>query len=247
MPKINVYLSDELAEAVKDAGLPVSPICQRALEVAVRKVAAIRETAKHDLLRLTEDDPAGRLEHFTAKARAAVANGVRTAREDGLATVGTEHLLLGILDEGTNLAVQVLRSLEIEPDDIREDLAARKATGDATADTTPKLDETAVTALKSALAEAITMGHNYIGCEHLLLGLVVEPDGVAGELLRSKGIDARAARRAVSATLSGFVYAQNRAQTEQQSGAAEQLRAVLAKFGQRLDKLEEGMARLTGE
>jgi ATP-dependent Clp protease ATP-binding subunit ClpA len=244
MPKINVYLSDELAEAVKDAGLPVSPICQRALEIAVRKVAAIQETAKHDLLQLTEDDPAGRLEHFTAKSRTAVANAVRTAREDGLPTVGTEHLLLGILDEGTNLAVQVLRSLEIEPDDIREDLAARKATGDTTADVAPKLDETAATALKSALAEAITMGHNYIGCEHLLLGLVVEPDGVAGELLRSKGVDARAARRAVSATLSGFVYAQNRAQ---ESSGAEQLRAVLATFGQRLDKLEEGMARLTGE
>jgi ATP-dependent Clp protease ATP-binding subunit ClpA len=91
------------------------------------------------------------------------------------------------------------------------------------------------------------MGHNYIGCEHLLLGLVVEPDGVAGELLRSRGIDARAARRAVSATLSGFVYAQNRSQGTQQPAAAEQLRAVLAKFGQRLDKLEEGMARLTGE
>jgi ATP-dependent Clp protease ATP-binding subunit ClpA len=247
MPKINVYLSDELAEAVKDAGLPVSPICQRALEVAVRKVAAIQETAKQDLLQLTEDDPAGRLERFTDKARTAVANGIRTAREDNLPTVGTEHLLLGILDEGSNLAVQVLRSLEIEPDDLREDLAARKVTGEATSDTAPKLDGTAASALKSALAEAITMGHNYIGCEHLLLGLVVEPDGVAGELLRSRGIDARAARRAVSATLSGFVYAQNRSQGTQQSAAAEQLRAVLAKFGQRLDKLEEGMARLTGE
>jgi ATP-dependent Clp protease ATP-binding subunit ClpA len=246
MPKINVYLSDELAEAVKDAGLPVSPICQRALEVAVRKVAAIQETAKQDLLQLTEDDPAGRLERFTAKARTAVANGIRTAREDGLAAVGTEHLLLGIIDEGTNLAVQVLRSLEIEPDDIREDLVARQATGDTPANGAPKLDETAVTAMKAALAEAITLGHNYIGCEHLLLGLVAEPDGVAGQLLRSRGIDARAARRAVSATLSGFVYGQNRAQGTQ-SGAADQLREVLARFGQRLDRLEEGMARLTGE
>src|SRR5689334_2766776 len=49
MPKINVYLPDELAEAVKEAGLPVSAICQRALEQAVRRVTAIRETSLADL------------------------------------------------------------------------------------------------------------------------------------------------------------------------------------------------------
>lgn len=49
MPKINVYLPDDLAEAVKEAGVPVTAVCQRALEQAVRRVTAIRETALGDL------------------------------------------------------------------------------------------------------------------------------------------------------------------------------------------------------
>jgi ATP-dependent Clp protease ATP-binding subunit ClpA len=246
MPKVNVYLSDELAEAVKEAGLPVSPICQQALEFAVRKVTAIRETAKLDVLRFTQDDPTGRLEHFTTRARTTVANAVRRARDSGLARMRTEHLLLGILDEGGNLAIQVLRSLEVEPDDIREDLDARSSIGDEVAQDAPQPDDAAAEALQAALAESISMGHNYIGCEHLLLGLVAEPNGVAGEVLRSRGIDTRIARRTVSAVLSGFMRGQSQSQPQgTQAGAADALREVLAKFGQRLDALEQGMARMT--
>jgi ATP-dependent Clp protease ATP-binding subunit ClpA/post-segregation antitoxin (ccd killing protein) len=236
MPKVNVYLPDELAEAVKDAGLPVSSICQRALEVAVRRVATIRESAKLDL---TEDNPTARLANFTAKARTALNNGIQLARQHGLAQVGSQHLLLGILDEGTNLAIQVLRALDIEPDDLREELAAPVSTGEKTAgeSTTRKLDEHTSAALKAALGEAISMGHNYIGCEHLLLGLIIEPDGVAGGLLRSRGAESRLARRTVQATLSGFVYARSQS-TDKQPGA-DALREALAEIGQRLDRLEE--------
>jgi ATP-dependent Clp protease ATP-binding subunit ClpC len=243
MPKINVYLSDELAEAVKEAGLPVSPICQQALEFAVRKVTAIRETAKLDVLRFTYDDPTGRLEHFTARSRTAVANAVRRARDSGLSRMRTEHLLLGILDEGGNLAVQVLRSLEIEPDDLREDLDARSSVGDEVPQDPPQPDDAAAEALQAALAESISMGHNYIGCEHLLLGLVVEAHGVAGEVLRSRGVDARIARRTVSAALGGFMRGQAQQKDTRTEGAGA-LREVLSKLGQRLDALEQAVASL---
>lgn len=244
MPKINVYLSDELAEAVRAAGLPVSPICQRALETAVRRVTAIREVAdKMELGDLDDDASVEELSRFTAKARGAVRTAARLAREAGAARVRTEHLLLGILDEGTNLAVQVLKTMEIEPDDVRDDLAAKAAVGTDAQSQTRQFDEHTAQVMKNALSEALSMAHNYIGCEHLLLGLVGEPDGAAGSALRARGAELRLTRKAVSAMLAGFVYAQSR--TQQPNTDA--LREAMTGFGQRLDRLEAGMAKLTGE
>jgi ATP-dependent Clp protease ATP-binding subunit ClpC len=245
MPKINVYLSDELAEAVKAAGLPVSPICQRALEIAVRRVTSIRETARLDL---DVDDPTAKLAQFTAKSRTAVTLGIGRAKEARVAHVGTEHLLAGILDEGTNLAIQVLRALDIEPDDVREALDARWPVPDVPEDGTgagKQLTGSASAALEAAFNEAISLGHNYIGCEHLLLGILAEPDGGASAVLRSLGGDQRLARRATSATLSGYVYAKTQAQG--QPNPAELLQQALAPFGRRLDALEARMAQIAGE
>jgi len=233
MPKVNVYLPDDLAAAVKDLGLPVSPICQHALEIAVRRVSGLMETAKLDL---TGDDPTARLKNFTDKARAAVSFAIQRARDSGVAMITTEHLLAGILDEGGNLALQVLRSLEIEPDDLREELAARPAPTAESDNAGRQLDTSAAAALKAALHEAITFGHNYIGCEHLLLGLINEPDGTAGEILRSHGAEPRLARRAVAAILSGYVYAKS--QTAGDQSGATVLQDALAKIGERLDRLE---------
>ncbi len=245
MPKINVYLPDDLAEAVKAAGLPVSPICQRALEVAVRRVTAIRETARLDL---TEADPTARLERFTAKSRAAVDGAIRLAKESDRTLVGSNHLLLAMIDEGSNLAVQALRSMEIEPDDVREDLAARASSVEPVAEDAPaaglRLSGPAATVLKSALDEAIGLAHNYIGCEHLLLGMVNEPDGVAGEVLRSRGAEPRLVKRAVQAMLQGFVYA--RSQGHVQPAAADALRAALAPVTERLDRMEQRLTALEG-
>jgi ATP-dependent Clp protease ATP-binding subunit ClpA len=234
MPKVNVYLPDDLAAAVKDLGLPVSPICQHALEIAVRRVSGLMETAKLDL---TGDDPTARLKNFTDKSRAAVSFAIQRARDSGVSMITTEHLLAGILDEGGNLALQMLRSLEIEPDDLREELAARPAPTADGEGAGRQLDTSAAAALKAALHEAITLGHNYIGCEHLLLGLINEPDGAAGEILRSRGAEPRLARRAATAILSGYVYAKSQAAGGDQSGAAA-LRDALTKIGERLDRLE---------
>ncbi|MEU2357578.1 Clp protease N-terminal domain-containing protein [Streptomyces misionensis] len=134
MPKINVYLPDDLAEAVKEAGVPVSAVCQRALELAVRRVTTIRETPLADL----DDEPTGALAHFTARTRTVLKLAVAPRRFDG----------------------------------------------------------PAANAMELAVTEAISLGHNYIGCEHVLLGLVAEPDGVAGQVLRALGTDPKLARRA---------------------------------------------------
>jgi ATP-dependent Clp protease ATP-binding subunit ClpC len=248
MPKINVYLSDELAAAVKDAGIPVSPICQQALELAVRKVAATREVAAK--MDFTNDaDPMAHLTNFTAKARKALHDAVAMARRNGQEQVGTEHVLAGVLGAGENLAIQVLLSLDIDPDAIRDDLAARMAaaTGEALADDdlgVRHLGPAAAAVLKGALAEAITMGHNYIGCEHLLLALVADQEGTGGEVVRSHGAELRLVRRAVQAAISGYAFARSRGDASGEHAGAAQLRQVLGQFGERLDRIEARIAQL---
>ncbi|RVX42895.1 ATP-dependent Clp protease ATP-binding subunit ClpC [Nonomuraea polychroma] len=246
MPKINVYLPDELAEAVKQAGVPVSAVCQRALEQAVRRVTAIRQTVLTDLDLST---PTGALTHLTDRARTVLKLAADQARAEGSASVGTEHLLSGLLTEGGNLALHVLRAMEISLDQVQRDLAAHHrppATGSGE-DATRTFSGPATNALEFAVTEATSLGHNYVGCEHLLLGLVAEPDGTAGQVLRALGAEPRLTRRAVAAALAGYVHL--RAQTQQgapgqgQGQAAAMLttaiRTELQPLVQRLERLEE--------
>jgi ATP-dependent Clp protease ATP-binding subunit ClpA/post-segregation antitoxin (ccd killing protein) len=236
MPKINVYVSDELAEAIKESGVPVSAVCQRALETAVRRVTAIREATLTPATGL--DDHSDRLTHFTLRARNVVKLAVEEARDHSAAEVGTEHLLAGILAEGGNLALSVLSVIDIDPDQVRRELdrqfppvptpaAASVAALTLTPDSDPTLDvipdavpevglkigSQAASALELAVTEATAFGHNYVGCEHLLLGLIAEPDGAGGSILRSLGADLRLTRRAVGAALAGYIHL--RAQKDQ--------------------------------
>jgi ATP-dependent Clp protease ATP-binding subunit ClpA len=273
VPKINVYLPDDLADAVKEMGVPVSAICQRALEASVRRVTAVRQAT---LSPVPLDDPAGRMAHLTAKARAAVALAVRSASASGSDTVGTEHLLTGVLADETNLAMVVLTSMEIEPSAIRQALAAAGVTAavaEATAappapavtaspaDTGPsggalRFSGPAANALELAVTEAISLGHNYVGCEHLLLGLATETEGTGGAVLRDLGADSRPVRRAVTAALAGYTAIsaskQARAQAASQAnqpgqpGAGQMLtmlreavRREIQPFTERLERLEE--------
>ncbi|MGW1198772.1 Clp protease N-terminal domain-containing protein [Streptomyces sp. NPDC002536] len=245
MPKINVYLPDDLAEAVKEAGVPVSAVCQRALEQAVRRVTAIRETALGDL----DGEPSGALAHFTPRTRNVFKLAVERAQEAGAPRTGTGHLLGAMLDEGTNLALHVLRAMEVEPERVRGDLARRQPVQqDATVtDSDPRrLDGPAANALELAVTEATSLGHNYIGCEHLLLGLTMEPDGVAGQVLRALGADPKPVRRAVTAALAGYVHL--RAESGQgrptepvgaQQALATAVRRELEPLGRRIARLEE--------
>lgn len=231
VPKINVYVPDELAEAVKEADIPVSAVCQRALETAVRRVTAIRQAV---LSPTSGFSTSNRLTHFTDRARTVVQMAVQEARDQSAAEVGTEHLLHGILAEGGNLALQVLSALEIEPEQIQREIERRRggAASEAAAATSepeteaassaasPDIDSgatvpgqdglrigsQAAAALELAVTEATSLGHNYVGCEHLLLGLIAEPDGAGGQILRGLGAELRLTRRAVGAAIAGYVY-----------------------------------------
>jgi ATP-dependent Clp protease ATP-binding subunit ClpA len=231
MPKINVYLPDDLAEAVREAGVPVSAVCQRALEHAVRRVTAIRETAVADL---SDPDLAARLTQFTARARDVLRLGIERARAAG-EPVGTGHILAGLLAEGRNMGLQILRSMEIEPVRIERELAQR-ALGEGNAAAGDRFSGPAASALEQAVSEATALGHNYVGCEHLLLGLVVEPDGIAGQELRSLGAEPRLTRRAVAAAVAGYVHLHS--QTAPAGDPAAVVRQEIQPLVQRIERLE---------
>ncbi|MFL6122254.1 Clp protease N-terminal domain-containing protein [Actinophytocola sp.] len=227
MPKINVYLPDDLADSVKEIGLPVSAICQRALEQSVKRVTAIRAVGD-----LTGTDPTAGLVAFTQRAREVVRLAITAARDRGAAEVGTRDLLLGLLTEGENLALRVLTAIDVDPTRVLQ--GVRGLPSGAAGTSAARFSVTAANALELTVVEALTLGHNYVGCEHLLLGLVAEPDGAAGEVLRGLGAESKQVRHAVSAALAGYV--QLRAN---QGGLAAAVSTALEPVLRRLDKLEE--------
>ena len=239
MPKINVYLPDDLADAVRETGVPVSAICQRALEEAVKRITAIRQSTALDVLSDTED-PAGRLGPFTARSVEAIRLGVERARAAATGTVSTGDLLVGMLAEGDNMALRVLSSLEIEPASLivpAADAITEPSGGDGLRFSTP-----AAAALERAVAESTVMGHNDVGCEHLLIGLVAEPDGVGGRVLRAAGADLKSVRRTVVAALAGFTAGVSHPSA--QATPALQAGALTAAVRRELQPLVERLERL---
>jgi ATP-dependent Clp protease ATP-binding subunit ClpA/post-segregation antitoxin (ccd killing protein) len=199
MPKVSVYLPDDLADAVRDAQVPVSAICQAALERAVREVTAARGA--------DESPPEGAsavglFARFTPRARQAVVLANEAARGVPHGFVGTEHVLLGILDEGDNMAIRALDELHVDCDELRTELRASMLPPAGAAPTghvpfTPR----AKRSLELAAKEALALGHNYIGCEHLLLGMLATEEGLASRVLRRLGVEHRTTRMAVVSVL----------------------------------------------
>ena len=234
MPKINVYLPDDLAAAVRDAHVPVSAVCQNALERAVRDVTSLRATDVAPL----EDHPAlGTLGRFTPRARKALVLAEDAAREVPHNYLGTEHLLLGLVDEGGNLAVKVLEALDVELTDLRAELRASMGPPSGPVAGRIAFTSLAKQALEATATEALGMAHNYIGCEHVLLGLIATEKGLASEVLRRMGVERLTTRRAVITALSGFVHAR---QTDVPAppNTADTLQQIL----QRLDTIEQRLA-----
>jgi len=247
MPKINVYLPDDLADAVKEAGVPVSAVCQRALEQAVRRVTAIREIAASP----AHLAPAG-AQPFTARAMRILQAAEAAAAADGRPALDGEHLLRALLDDPDSLAVRVLGALDISVQELRGELDRRTAGAFDSAPTQPtasgRLGADLVQVFELAINESSGFGHNYLGTEHLLLGLVGEPDGVAGHALRALGADLRVTRRTVAAALAGYgagAAAQRTAGQGASGHAAEitaAIRAELAPVLARVERLESQLA-----
>ena len=142
-------------------------------------------------------------ERFTERARQVVVLAQDEARLLKHNYIGTEHLLLGLLREEEGLAARVLESLDITVEEVRDQVARIVGYGDEVASGQIPFTPRAKKVLELSLREALSLGHNYIGTEHVLLGLVREGEGVAVRILLDFDADAEKIRNEIIRMLSG--------------------------------------------
>ncbi len=128
-------------------------------------------------------------ERFTEKAIKVIMLAQEEARRLGHNFVGTEQILLGLIGEGTGVAAKVLRSMGVNLKDARIEVEKIIGRGSGFVAVEIPFTPRAKRVLELSLEEARQLGHNYIGTEHLLLGLIREGEGVAARVLENLGVD----------------------------------------------------------
>jgi ATP-dependent Clp protease ATP-binding subunit ClpC len=174
-------------------------------------------------------------ERFTERARQVVVLAQDEARALKHNYIGTEHILLGLLREEEGLAARVLESLDITVEEVRAQVARIVGQGDEVTTGQIPFTPRAKKVLELALREALSLGHNYIGTEHILLGLVRENEGVAARILLDFDADAEKIRNEIIRMLSG----PGRRQQGGGGAAGEKTKSskLLDQFGRNLTKL----------
>src|SRR6201991_4108831 len=142
-------------------------------------------------------------ERFTERARQVVVLAQEEARTLKHNYIGTEHILLGLLREEEGLAARVLESLDITVERVRSQVVRIVGSGEEVTAGQIPFTPRAKKVLELALREALSLGHNYIGTEHILLGLVRENEGVAARILLDFDADSEKIRNEVIRMLSG--------------------------------------------
>ena len=143
-------------------------------------------------------------ERFTDRARRVVVLAQDEARSLNHNYIGTEHLLLGLITEGEGVAAKALESLDINKDAVRAAVIDIIGEGEKPVEGHIPFTPRAKRVFELSLREALQLGHNYIGTEHLLLGLLKEGEGVASQVLIKLGADLSKVRQTVIELLSGY-------------------------------------------
>ena len=143
-------------------------------------------------------------ERFTDRARRVVVLAQEEAKMLNHNYIGTEHILLGLIHEGEGVAAKALEQLEISLDAVREQVTDIIGTGQQPPAGHIPFTPRAKKVLELSLREALQLGHNYIGTEHILLGLIREGEGVAAQVLVKLGADLNRVRQTVIQLLSGY-------------------------------------------
>jgi prophage maintenance system killer protein len=140
---------------------------------------------------------------FTARARRVIVLAQVEARERGHSCVGPEHLLLGLLAEGEGVAALVLESLGITLEETRDQVDQMAGRGQGTPAGRIPFTPPTKQVLARSLREAVQLGHNYVGTEHILLSLLAEGDGTTAQVLAGRGAGYDLVREQVVAVLTG--------------------------------------------
>jgi ATP-dependent Clp protease ATP-binding subunit ClpC len=178
-------------------------------------------------------------ERFTDRARRVVVLAQEEARMLNHNYIGTEHILLGLIHEGEGVAAKALESMNISLEAVRQQVEEIIGQGQAAPTGHIPFTPRAKKVLELSLREALQLGHNYIGTEHILLGLIREGEGVAAQVLQKLGADLNRVRQTVIQLLSGYTGGKGEttpggAPGEGQSGQGSM---VLDQFGRNLTQL----------
>ena len=170
-------------------------------------------------------------ERFTDRARRVVVLAQEEARMLNHNYIGTEHILLGLIHEGEGVAAKALESLGISLDAVRQQVEEIIGQGQQAPSGHIPFTPRAKKVLELSLREALQLGHNYIGTEHILLGLIREGEGVAAQVLVKLGADLNKVRQQVIQLLNGY-------QSKEPAGTAAEATPstslVLDQFGRNL-------------
>jgi ATP-dependent Clp protease ATP-binding subunit ClpC len=177
-------------------------------------------------------------ERFTDRARRVVVLAQEEARMLNHNYIGTEHILLGLIHEGEGVAAKALDSLSINLDAVRQQVEEIIGQGQAAPTGHIPFTPRAKKVLELSLREALQLGHNYIGTEHILLGLIREGEGVAAQVLQKLGADLNRVRQTVIQLLSGYTAGKGETTPGGQGeGQGGQGSMVLDQFGRNLTQL----------
>ncbi|HSY15629.1 MAG TPA: ATP-dependent Clp protease ATP-binding subunit [Jatrophihabitantaceae bacterium] len=170
-------------------------------------------------------------ERFTDRARRVVVLAQEEARMLNHNYIGTEHILLGLIHEGEGVAAKALESLGISLEAVRQQVEEIIGQGQQAPSGHIPFTPRAKKVLELSLREALQLGHNYIGTEHILLGLIREGEGVAAQVLVKLGADLNRVRQQVIQLLNGY---QSKEPVGTASEAAPSTSLVLDQFGRNL-------------
>src|SRR5579872_5769167 len=173
-------------------------------------------------------------ERFTDRARRVVVLAQEEARMLNHNYIGTEHILLGLIHEGEGVAAKALESLGISLEAVRQQVEEIIGQGQQAPSGHIPFTPRAKKVLELSLREALQLGHNYIGTEHILLGLIREGEGVAAQVLVKLGADLNRVRQQVIQLLSGYSQGKEAATAGAPAEGTPATSLVLDQFGRNL-------------
>jgi len=176
-------------------------------------------------------------QRFTERARKTVFFAQEEAGRYGETYVSTEHLLLGLTREGDTVAARILERLGVSLDRVRSELERQMAHGEGHANQDMQLTPRAKRVIDLAYDEPRQLGNNYIGTEHLLLGLLREAEGMAGKTLIKLGVELERTRQEVK---------QLQADDREQAATAKTISPTERSMSQRMAPTPEGRSDLSG-
>ncbi len=180
-------------------------------------------------------------QRFTDRARRVVVLAQDEARMLGHNYIGTEHILLGLIREGDGVAAKALTAMSIGLEATRQQVESIIGRGQGAPTGHIPFTPRAKKVLELSLREALQLGHDYIGTEHILLGLIREGDGVAAQVLAGFGADLNRVRQQVVQLLHGVPGAGFA------PGGPDDLRERLTSIATRLAVIERRLTEMTAE